>query len=331
MQSSFQILGLNVPAGSAQRAFFELWTASDSRPVATPVTVINGKHPGPTLFIGAGVHGEEINGVRTAIESIGDLDPENVSGRIVAMPVQNPIAYQDRRRLLRFGRNEQDRKPNLHQAFPGSYEGETTERAAKRISALVLDEIKADFAIDLHTGTSALFCAPHSFVAPPSIQASKLALDAADALDLGLVVQASSGVYAAYDMPHVVWGKEGLPVLGLELGAGGRYEPEMVKLGVEALKRVFAHLGIVSSTVTKRPQVVLPEVAWIRAPTGGLLRPKVALGDKVVKGQPVATIQDPFGHLSAKILADNDGFIISQFSLPTVHEGEPIARIGIPA
>ena len=70
--NSLRILGTDIAAGTSQRLS---WTATqlfEGVSVATPVLVINGAKPGPTLCLTAAIHGDELNGIIRAYESATD-------------------------------------------------------------------------------------------------------------------------------------------------------------------------------------------------------------------------------------------------------------------
>lgn len=50
-------------------------------PVRIPVTVINGAHEGPSVFLTAGIHGDKLNGVKVGQEVAKRYDPGELHGR----------------------------------------------------------------------------------------------------------------------------------------------------------------------------------------------------------------------------------------------------------
>ena len=57
------LLGEEIPPGSAQRLAWAATELFEGVPVSTPVLVVNGELPGPTLCLTAAVHGDELNGI----------------------------------------------------------------------------------------------------------------------------------------------------------------------------------------------------------------------------------------------------------------------------
>ena len=55
----------------------------------TPVLVVNGVHPGPALCLTATIHGDELNGIEIIRRMVYDLDPEELSGAVIGIPIVN--------------------------------------------------------------------------------------------------------------------------------------------------------------------------------------------------------------------------------------------------
>src|SRR5215208_1349097 len=66
------------------------------RPVNLPCLVARGREPGRTLFVVAGVHGNEYEGMEAIRQVFASLDPERMNGTFLAVPVANPLAYEAR-------------------------------------------------------------------------------------------------------------------------------------------------------------------------------------------------------------------------------------------
>jgi len=67
-------------------------------PIEIPVTIINGEAGGPTLFLSAGIHGDELNGVKVVQEVADRYSPGDLHGTLVCLHVCNVPAYEAQRR-----------------------------------------------------------------------------------------------------------------------------------------------------------------------------------------------------------------------------------------
>jgi len=87
------------PAGTHNTLF--PFTLKMGKGFETTIHVIKvvGKKLGPKLYLGSGVHGEEINGIEVALRVPREIEPKKIRGELVIVPVQNPAAYLFRVRL----------------------------------------------------------------------------------------------------------------------------------------------------------------------------------------------------------------------------------------
>lgn len=89
---------------------------SNHTPVNLSVKVINGKMQGPTLFISAAIHGDEIMGVEIIRRVLASSQMKQVRGTLLAVPVVNAYGFIAHSRYL------PDRR-DLNRTFPGSDKG----------------------------------------------------------------------------------------------------------------------------------------------------------------------------------------------------------------
>src|SRR5215469_3900383 len=69
------IASTTVPSGVRARTQLDLIELADGAKVRVPVVIINGSNPGPRIYLGAAIHGDEVNGVAILSQALGDLDP----------------------------------------------------------------------------------------------------------------------------------------------------------------------------------------------------------------------------------------------------------------
>ena len=62
--------------------------------VVLPLLVVRGEREGPILAVSAGVHGDEYEGVRAIFEAFELLEPSQMSGTLLAVPVVNYAAHR---------------------------------------------------------------------------------------------------------------------------------------------------------------------------------------------------------------------------------------------
>src|SRR5262245_59447938 len=111
--------------------------------VLVPITVIN-NGPGQTVLAMAGNHGDEYPGPIALMKLCRELQPSQVSGRLILIPVLNMPAAKAATRL-----SPLDGK-NLNRCFPGNPTGTPTEMIAHHLTTVLFP--LADVVIDIHTG-----------------------------------------------------------------------------------------------------------------------------------------------------------------------------------
>ena len=114
-------------------------------PMTMPAHVIRGKREGPSLFVCAALHGDELNGVEIIRRLLKLRAMRRLNGTLIAIPMVNVYGVIHHSRYL------PDRR-DLNRSFPGSERGSL----ASRLADLFMTEIVANctHGIDLHTGAS---------------------------------------------------------------------------------------------------------------------------------------------------------------------------------
>src|SRR5690554_4595547 len=142
-KSNFTIAGTSVAAGETKKIELPVGRLYTDNLVSMPVYVKRGKRPGPTIFISAAIHGDEINGIEIIQRLINSRSLNSLRGTLIAVPMVNVYGVINHSRYL------PDRR-DLNRSFPGSKKGSL----AARIANMFLEEIvaKCDYGIDFHTG-----------------------------------------------------------------------------------------------------------------------------------------------------------------------------------
>src|SRR5215510_14581791 len=80
--------GSSVAPGAKAVLDLPLTELADGTIIRLPVVVINGAKPGPRLYVGAAIHGDEVTRVSIIAGVLKKMDPRALSGSIIALPVQ---------------------------------------------------------------------------------------------------------------------------------------------------------------------------------------------------------------------------------------------------
>ncbi len=119
--------------------------------------IIDSQRPGPTVYIIAGIHGNEISGVLASshLESL-----KIKKGRLVILPEANKRALEDEKRTI-------PSLGDLNRAFPGVKKGRDVAELAFAISRHI-DIMKPDIILDLHESkhhnTNEVYALGHSII-----------------------------------------------------------------------------------------------------------------------------------------------------------------------
>ena len=84
--------------------------------VSLPVRVVHGREDGPTVWVNAAIHGDEVVGVEVIRRVLADLSPKTLRGTLIAVPIVNVLGSMTADRYL------PDRR-DLNRSFPGSARG----------------------------------------------------------------------------------------------------------------------------------------------------------------------------------------------------------------
>jgi predicted deacylase len=108
--------------------------------------VVNGANGGETIWIQGCIHGDEQVGGLAVRDLVLDLEPGDVTGTIIVVPVGNASGFVNKQRetaVSEHGTND------VNRVFPGRPEGTYPERLAYILSSTVKDA--ADYFVDCHS------------------------------------------------------------------------------------------------------------------------------------------------------------------------------------
>ena len=301
------------------RAVAELPVAAmphSATPFGVEVMVLHGRSPGPTVWISAAVHGDEVNGVAIVRELASTLTAKSLSGTLLLAPVVNVFGFISRDRYLPDGRD-------LNRSFPGSARGSL----AARLAHVFLTEIvrRCDAGIDLHTATRGRANLPQVRADLEEPTARRLANAFAAPVTYGARTRSGSlrGVAAQH----------GIPVLVYESGQAHRFDDAAIQIGVRGIRAVLGELGMLDPRAEPAPPATtwITDSKWVRAGRSGILAARKGLGDRVEAGEILAIISDPFGRRPVSVSAPANkpaGLVIGRTEAPLVLRGDATFHIG---
>jgi uncharacterized protein len=284
------LLGLSdpLPEDSKAAGFIRIpYTSNQSAYgfIPLPFAVV-GPPDGAQILILAGAHGDESESQVALTRIISDLNPSEMSGRIVALPMANEPAAQAGMR------NSPIDGLNLNRVYPGNMFGTPTAVIADYIERHLMAQ--CEVVLDLH-------CAGDSFNYLPCTTVIYHPDREERIRRLALAI--------AFGAPNILMmhSFEERNSSGAAKRAGAvRFATEIsgditVQMTIDGIMNVLRWAEILPRS-PKRParkpampaiQVVHPEAHYFYATSEGLFEPMVKLGDSVATGDRVGFIHDP--------------------------------------
>ncbi|HEX6202185.1 MAG TPA: succinylglutamate desuccinylase/aspartoacylase family protein [Thermoanaerobaculia bacterium] len=307
----FELGGRRVAPGESADIRLEVSESYTAEAVAVPVTVIRGARRGPTLFLTASIHGDELNGVGIVRDLLNDSPFADLAGTLVAVPVANVPAFLNQDRRL------PDRR-DLNRSFPGSAKGSLTSRLAHALFSGVIR--RSDFGIDLHTAAAERANYPHVRVDLADAAAAELAR----AFGCELLVDGAGPDRSLRRAARAA----GVPTIVYEAGSPRRFERPFIEVGKRGVLNVMRHLGMLAGEPEPPPlQVEVRDTHWLRARAGGILDLKAELGQPLRRGAEVSINTSPFGRERSVLKAPHPGVVLGLTRLPLVHPGDAICHL----
>lgn len=253
-------------------------TLASGMELRLPLHEITGARPGPVLGITAGIHGDEYLPLEAVRQFVTALDPTQLSGTILAIPVVNPLAIEAQTR------NTPVDMTNLNRVFPGDPHGWLTEQLA----AVVCDQFlpRVQYLVDLHAGG-----------AQPTVDYVYIQNDEA--------MSRAFGFPALYRPPHPFVGTltdaampRNIRCMVVEMGGGMLENASYLERGIRGLWNVCKYLKMIpGEPAVPEKQTVVTDMRVIRPHFGGLLLPGVTLkdiGQVVPRDTLLGTVVNPY-------------------------------------
>jgi len=280
--------------------------------VSMPIEVLNGKFAGPTLWLSAALHGDELNGVEIVRRVLQEITPQRLRGAIIAAPIINVFGFINQSRYL------PDRR-DLNRCFPGSPRGSL----ASRLAHLFMTEVvkRCTHGIDLHTASNHRDNLPQIRANLDDPETLRCAM----AFNSPIVINSNLRDGSLREAAS----KQGIPVLLYEAGEPHRFNKEAIERGVEGVLRVMQELKMIRGHKTKRrpASLMAGKTSWVRARRGGIVRLDVELGQRVSAKQKLGSIGEALPGDDTKIIAPHSGIIIGMTNHPLTNQGDSLVHI----
>ncbi len=293
-----------------------------------PVVVVNGTKPGPVLALVTGAHGTEYVSIIAVEKLIGELDPAQVSGTVILLPLVNIASFEQKVPHV----NPVDNK-SMNRYYPGKIDGTQTDRVLYWITKDVVES--CDYLIDYHGGDLDENLRPYAY--------------------WGVVGKAeqdrvSKEMVLAFGLDHIIiWSDRptdlaasryldntaslmGKPSIVVEAGHAGTVETDDVALLVNGTLSTMRYLKMIPGEphFIEHP-VWLEKTVEVVSDGPGIWYPLVQRGTYVAEGMKIGYVTDYFGKVILEARAPAAGVILHLNAVPSLKKGDNIADIGVVA
>ncbi|WP_245410907.1 succinylglutamate desuccinylase/aspartoacylase family protein [Microvirga flavescens] len=291
---------------------------ADASPINLPVLIATGRKKGPTVWLQACVHGEEYGGAAAIINFMQNVDVNELSGTIIAVPVANPPSFNFRSRVSYIDGQ------NLNRLFPGSMGGSYSFQLA----AVLRTEIgKADYIIDLHSGgigAEVPFYVIYKDDGSEVVQRSK---ELAKQVGCSTIWRAKErdGLGATVTAEAL---RLGVPAVTIECG-GGTFTDQNLQDYLTSIDGFMKAVGILPGPAPRQKEyTIVSDGTFIHNREGGMFVPACKVGTIVSKGQLLGRMINMFGETTEEIRSPHDNAFIAALRCnyyPT-HAGEIVGE-----
>ncbi len=284
-----------------------------------PVVVIEGAKPGRSMLISAGVHGDELNGIRVIHRLADIVAPDQLTGRLLLIPGLNQTGLLANNRHF-IGSGGGGFMVDLNRSFPGNAKGGTADRFLDAVWRGVIKD-RVDLAIDLHTQTRG--------TAYPLFVFADFRNTTARGMAFALLPQMIKNDVGEDGTLETSLLRMDIPAVTFEIGEPKRFQADLVEQATLGVLNTLRYTGLLSGPVTKprTPPVVGDRYTNVNARRGGIAVIEVALGDRLERGDLVARLYDPFGVEVDRYHAPHAGHVLAIATDPLREPGAMLVRI----
>ena len=325
MKTVFRVRDIAAERGTKQRGYLTVGE-TPMGPIQIPLVIVHGAQAGPTLCMTAGVHAAEYPAIDAVLRTLAGLDPADLSGTVVAVPVVNSPMFRARSAFL---------SPidglNLNRTFPGKPDGTISEV----IAHVLINEVVAlaDFHIDCHGGDLPEVLWPYSGYAMTGIPAVDERGEAMARLYSPRIValyREGTALPPTKGSFTTEAARRGIPSILAESGSAGGLDPSDVQTHMRGITNVMRFFKMLpGEPVLPGRRMMAAGQFVVDARRGGLLRLAIGIGDEIKQGQEIAGICDVFGDVVEKIVSPADGIARIIWTHKAVNTGDPVVKCWI--
>ncbi len=326
-RASFTVGTATAVAGQKATGYLQVPAGVDSA-TDIPVVVVNGAKAGPVLALVSGAHGTEYASIIALEKLIPTLDPAELSGTVVLLPLINIPSFLQKVPHV----NPIDKK-SMNRYYPGKLDGTQTDRVLYLITKEVVD--RCDYLIDYHGGDLDESLRPYAYWGPTG-KAEQDRISRQMVLAFGL-----DHIIIWYERPTDLTASRyldntaslrGKASIVVEAGHAGTTETDDIALLVNGTISTMRALKMLpgDAHIIENP-VWLDKIVDIESDLEGIFYPLVKRGTYVQEGMKVGYVTDYFGKTIFEARVPVSGVILHINAVPSLKKGDNIANIGVVA
>lgn len=302
-----------LPKGVISYGNFNIFSDASHRFTNVPVITACGRREGPTLGLLAVVHGNELNGIMAIHKLFAGIDPQQLSGNVIAIPVVNMPGYLNNERGFLDS-------TDLNRVMPGKPLGTPAEVYAHRLMERVIR--KFDFLIDIHTASFG------------RINSHYIRADLNDPDTRKMAELQNADIIVHTDHPkgsfRVAANDAGIPAITIELGNPQRFQKSMIASGIDGIRNCMINQQMIDGEIELTNSTkICKKSYWLRVDMGGVLSVHSDLLDVIEKKHEVAFLTDIFGREVKRFYSPEEGIVIGKSTNPVAYTGSRIIHLGI--
>ena len=280
-----------------------------------PVIVLCGAEPGPCLWVDGAIHGDEPEGPLTCHNLLREVDPKELRGTLVLVPVLNVPAFEAAQR----GNPLDTFSYDMNRIYPGRPDGYLSDRVADAHHSWLVRV--ADYEISIHSGGS------HSYLSE-TIFASQDAAGQELARAMGPDWHLALKALSPKGNPMAVMLEAGKAGITVELGGRSATSPSAFqrvgRVLADGVLNVMRHYGMLAGEARYASPRYTGVQHALLAPTSGLFvaEPTIEFQKPMRKGDRISRIYTLYGDVAAELAAPTDGMIFGLRALPNVTTGD---------
>jgi predicted deacylase len=277
------------------------------------------------LALVSGLHGTEYASIIALEKLIGALDPAQISGTVIIVPLVNLPSFEQKVPHV----NPVDGK-SMNRFYPGNPNGTQTDRVSWAITKQVVE--RCDYLVDYHGGDLDEDLRPYSYW-PKSGDARQDTTTREMALAFGL-----DTIIIWSDRPRDpnasryldnTANTRGKPAIAVEAGHAGTVEPRDVDALVNGTFSLMRYLKMLpGAPMPVADPVWISKVDTVASEQTGIFYPLVQRGTYVAQGMKIGYVTDFYGKVIYEAVAPSAGVVLYICAVPSMKKGDTVANVG---